>query len=356
MIQTFLQEENSMKTLVVDQDGALSIREVSMPSYNDYQALVKTMSCGVCNGTDGKLIHRSFKGFGLDRYPLMLGHEGVGKVIETGSKVTGLKVGDLVLLPFTDPLDGIDSGWGAYSEYGVVNDPQSIQANLPADPGLLGCAYAQTVLPADIDPVDAAMIITLREVLSSIKRFGIKENDSVVVFGCGPVGLTFIRFMHLLGVKPIIAFDIKEEKIAEAKELGADYAFNSMKVNPEEAVKEIFPEGVKFVLDAVGVTAIINQAMGLICDQGKICCYGISANQSAEIDWSKAPYNWALQFQQFPSKMEEYQAHNQVMAWLESGAINLKDFISDIIDFEDIISAFEKVEKREIGKKCIIRY
>jgi len=345
-----------MKTLVVDKSGALSVQEVSMPPYNDYQALVKTMSCGVCNGTDGKLIHRKFKGFELDRYPLMLGHEAVGKVIEIGKKVTGLKIGDLVLLPFTDPLDGFDSAWGSYSEYGVVNDPQSIKADLPSDPGLLGCAYGQTVLPADIDPVDAAMIITLREVLSSIKRFGIKANDSVVVFGCGPVGLTFIRFMHLLGVKPIIAFDIIDEKIAEAKALGADYAFNSKTVNPQEKVRELCPDGVKFVLDAVGITAIITQAMGLLCDQGKICCYGISPNQSAEIDWSKAPYNWSLQFQQFPSKMEEYEAHNQVMAWLESGAISLKDFISDIIDFADILTAFEKLEARQISKKCIIRY
>jgi threonine dehydrogenase-like Zn-dependent dehydrogenase len=46
------------------------------------------------------------------------------------------------------------------------------------------------------------MIITLREVLSSIKRFGIKANDSIVVFGCGPVGLTFIKFLSLMGAPP----------------------------------------------------------------------------------------------------------------------------------------------------------
>lgn len=51
------------------------------------------------------------------------------------------------------------------------------------------------------------------EVLSSIKRFGIKENRSIAVFGFGPVGLTFIRFMSLMGVHPIIAFDMVDENV-----------------------------------------------------------------------------------------------------------------------------------------------
>ena len=63
-----------MKTLIVEKDGSLAVKEVSMPKYNECQALVKTLSCGICNGTDAKLIHQKFKNFGLERYPLMLGH------------------------------------------------------------------------------------------------------------------------------------------------------------------------------------------------------------------------------------------------------------------------------------------
>ncbi|MHC1770668.1 MAG: zinc-binding dehydrogenase [Flexilinea sp.] len=342
-----------MKTLIVEKDGKLSIQEVSMPEYNECQALVKTISCGVCNGTDGKLIHRTFKNFGPEMYPLMLGHEAVGRVIEIGKQVTSFKVGDIVLLPFAGPIDGYQCGWGSYSEYGVVCDPVWDEKKYGPTPE---CAFGQTVLPSDIDGVDAAMIITLREVLSSIKRFGIKKGDPVVIFGCGPVGLTFIKFMKLLGVGPIFALDIVEEKLADAKSKGADYIFNSKDDSYRAKVKEICPNGVPFVLDAVGVSAIINQAMGLLCDQGKICCYGISANLSTNIDWTDAPYNWQLQFQQFPSKVEEGQAHAQVMEWLNTGTITLKEFISDIVDFEDIFTAFEKLEKKQITKKCIIRY
>ena len=342
-----------MKTLIVEKDGALAVKEVSLPEFNDCQALVKTLSCGVCNGTDAKLIHRAFKNFGPDKYPLMLGHEAVGRVVAVGKKVSTFKVGDLVLLPFAGPIDGYECGWGSYSEYGVVCDPKWDEAAYGPTPE---CAFGQTVLPEGIDPVDAAMIITLREVLSSIKRFGIKANDAIAVFGCGPVGLTFIKFLSLLGAHPIIALDIIDEKLHDAKKNGADYAFNSKDPAYKDKIREICPDGVKFVLDAVGVSAIINMAMPLLYDQGKICCYGISPNLSMEINWADAPYNWQLQFQQFPSKVEEGEAHNQVMNWLKAGVINLKDYISDYFDFENILAAFEKLEKKQIAKKCIIRY
>lgn len=348
-----------MKTLVVNKKGNLSIAEVPIPAYGEYQALVKTISCGVCNGTDSKLVHGQFKGFTYDRdYPLMLGHEGVGRVVEVGAKVTGYKIGDAVLLPFVDPVDGYASGWGAYSEYGVVNDAEAMArdgfaigtASFPE------CACGQNIVPPDIDPVDAAMIITLREVLSSIKTFGMDANQSVAIFGCGPVGMTFIRFMSLLGVHPIIAFDIDERKLETALKNGATCAYNSKTTDIVAKVREICPDGVDYVLDAVGMLSLINQAMELIRDRGKICCYGISPTCSMNLDWSKAPYNWNLCFQQMPSKKEEGDAHNQILAWLRSGAIQLKDYISDYVPFKDVVQAFEKLQNREIALKCIIRY
>lgn len=344
-----------MKTLVVNKDGSLEIREVAKPSITSKQALVKMVSCGICNGTDAKIIHRAFKGIGLEQYPLVLGHEGVGEVVELGSEVTSYHIGDKVLLPFLDAdpdtMGELGSAWGAFSEYAVVNDTAAF-----GSAGAPECAYAQTVLPDWIDAVDGAMIVTLREVLSSIKRFGIGANNSVAIFGCGPVGLTFIRFMSLLGVHPIIAFDVKDEKIEEALRMGADYAFNSKKSDPKTEILQICSGGVQFVLDAVGMLSLINQSMEFICDQGKMCCYGISPKSSMEINWEKAPYNWQLQFQQFPNKIEEGEATNQILAWIRTGVIDLKDYISDYFKWDEILHAFEKLEKREISKKGIVAF
>lgn len=340
-----------MKTLIVNADGTLEIKELEKPSYTSKQALVKTIACGICNGTDKKLIHRSFKGVEQNQYPLMLGHEAVGEVVEVGSEVVGYKIGDRVLLPFVDPEEkygNLGSAWGGFSEYAVVNDAKAFGNGAAPE-----CAYAQTVLPDYVNPIDSVMIVTLREVLSSIKRFGMKENNSVAVFGGGPVGLTFIRFMSILGVHPIIAF-VKEDKIQDALANGADYAFDSFNCNPKEEIREICPDGVEYVVDAVGMLSLINQALEYICDAGKICCYGIAPECSMELDWSKAPYNWQLVFQQFPSKAEEGEVSNQILAWIRSGIIDLKDYISDYFNFENVIEAFEKLENREIKKKCII--
>jgi len=346
-----------MKSLAVDSNGKLDIVEISTPKNNDYQALVKIVSCGICNGTDIKLIHKNFKGF--DTYPALLGHEGVGEVIEKGSKVKSFNIGDYVLLPFVEGMiDGYHSGWGTFSEYGVVGDWRAMAeaGKGPGTPGFSEAYYAQQVIPRDFDPVSAAMIITFREVLSAIKRFGFKENESLVIFGAGPVGLSFTRFAKILGIGPVIVFDILDEKVKEAARMGADYAFNSTVVDVAKEVRRICKDGADYVLDAVGVNSLINYAMELVKYNGKICTYGISPKLNMELDWSKAPYNWALQFLQWPSKLEESIAHNQIIDWIKMGVLNPYDFISDVVDFDNIVQAFKMIEERKAKKKVVIRF
>jgi len=343
-----------MKTLVVARDGKVSIEEVNKPRYNEYQALVKTIACGMC-GTDVKLLHRTFKGFPESMYPVMLGHEGVGEVVELGAKVRGLKKGDRVLLPFVDAdpenLPGLGSAWGAMSEYAVVCDPTAYPEGQAPD-----CAFAQTVLDPDLDPVDSVMIVTFREVLSCIRYFGIRPEDSVVVIGCGPVGLTYLKFMSLLGVKNLVACDIIPEKLVQAGANGAKYLINSRDRDVRTAVRELFPDGVDYVLDAAGFPAIVNQGMGLIRDRGTVLCYGVPEKEEITIDFSKADYNWRVIYQQMPRKREEGAAHAQVLEWLRSGQLNIRDFISDYFDFSDAVEAYGKLLDKKILKKGVIRF
>lgn len=341
-----------MKSLAVYEDGHLEIVEVPMPKYGEYEALVKMESCGVCNGTDLKIIHKKLKGF--DTYPALLGHEGIGRVVEVGSKVTSFKKGDLVTLPFIgEAPEGFYSGWGTYSEYNIVADFKAKEDNgiLPDE-----CDYAQRLLPADFDPVAAAQIITFREVLSEAKTFGFKENQSLLVLGMGPVGLSFVKFAKLMGMGPIIAADLFDYKLEAAKEMGADFVINSKDQDLIAAVREICPQGIVHALDAVGLNSFINMAMELIEDNGYIDVYGISQELSTTIDWSKAPYNWHLQFSQWPSKVLEGEAHRQIVSWIQMGILDPMDFVSDVIDFKDALKAFEMVEAKEAKKKIIIKF
>ena len=168
-----------MKSFIVYADGSRRIEEMPMPTYGEYDALVKMESCGICNGTDMKIIHGKFKG--IENYPVVLGHEGVGRVVEIGAKVRNYKIGDLVLLPFWgDVPEGYWSAWGTYSEFNTVTDAQA-----QFDDGLIPgeFAWAQNVLPEGFDPISSAMIITFREVLSTGKIFGLEANKSICVLG-----------------------------------------------------------------------------------------------------------------------------------------------------------------------------
>ena len=350
-----------MKALSVSKDYKLEIVEIPMPVIAEDCVLTKTLSCGVCNGTDLKLLHGDFKGF--NTYPCLLGHEAIGEVVEVGQKVKQWKVGDRITLPYLEmgpdgKFSGYYSGWSAYSEYTVARDWQAMadMGRGPGTPGFWDGYYTQKILPADIDPVYGAMINTFREVLAACKNFGFGTGDSLTIFGAGPVGLTFTKFAKLLGVGTVVVVDIMEEKRVEAIRSGADYFVNSSVEDPAIAVKKILANGSDYVLDAVGVNELINVGMKIIKDNGQICVYGISPKLDMNLSWASAPYNWGVKFLQFPVKAQEAAAHDQIITWVRMGVLDLKDYVSHVIPFSNILDAFDMVEKKVPCKKIVIKY
>lgn len=344
-----------MNGYAIEKDGSRHIVTVSVPKPNPYQALVKIEACGVCNGTDIKLIHQNFKLFST--YPALLGHEAVGTIVALGEKVTSFQIGDRVTLPFGEDLvDGYYNGWGGYSEYGLVGDIAAIQKDGldRTSPYWSDGYFAQNLVPAKLTSAEATMIVTFREVLCGIKNFGMVPGMKIVIFGAGPVGLVFTKLLSLLGVEEITTLDLVPEKAERAKRHGAKYAFCSAGQDAVAELREIYPDGVDMVLDAVGVSDLINTAMELIVPAGKICCYGISPNLQMNLDWSKAPYNWGLQFEQWPSKIQEGEQHQQICDWIEKGLLVPADYISEEIPFAEIDRAFDMIEAKKTDLKNVI--
>ena len=339
-----------MKALIVEKDGSMAFREVPKPKCGSKEALVKMIACGMC-GTDTKIIHLSFKGFPLSSYPLILGHEGIGEVVEIGADVKSFKIGDRVILPFNDATSEMGVAYGALAEYGIVHDILAYPKGEAPEP-----ACAQTVMPDDLDPVDSIMFVTYREVLSTIRYFGVKPNDSIVVYGCGSVGQTYIHFLNLLGCKDIIAVDIVDEKLAKAAQRGAIKVINGSRQNVAAEVRALYPDGVCHVLDAVGLPLVANQAMAMLADRGNVLCYGVLAKEEISIDFSKASYNWNFICQQMPKKIEEAEAHEQVLEWVREGKLVMKEYISDYFDFEQAVEAYEKFMNGEVLQKGIIKF
>ena len=350
-----------MKSLTVQKDLSLKIvDDVPMPSYGDYQVLVKVLAGGVCAGTDMKIKHGNMKGIDKETYPTILGHESVGEVVELGSKVRNFKKGDLALLPFIGgPLGGYASHFGAFSEYAVSTDWKAMveDGRGPGTEYFDDSLYTQVVLPKGFDPVESTMIVTFREVLAAARSFKLAANQSVVVFGAGPVGMSFIRFAKLTGLSTVISVDVADEKLEDAKLAGADYAFNSTKCDITKEIRAILPDGADNIIDAVGVNSLINQAMELVVPNGQICVYGISPNLGMDLAWAKAPYNWRLYFMQWPIKADEAAAHSQIINWMQLGVLDPKDFISHVFSIDEALDAFDILEnKSEPYKKIVITF
>jgi threonine dehydrogenase-like Zn-dependent dehydrogenase len=345
-----------MKGLIVNFDGSVAIKEMPRPQYGEYQALVKIKSGGLC-GTDLKILHNKLKFF--SDYPTILGHEGVGEIIEKGAKVRSFDIGDQVVLPYIfEKCGDYYSTWGAFAEYAIVGDTEALYADgYKVDNKIFYDFYhAQRKIPKEIDPVAACMIVTFREVYSAIKKMNFKSGQNIVIYGAGAVGLVFITFAKMLGMGTIVSIDLRDEKNEQAKKAGADFVFNSKKVEVVQELKKLFPSGVDITLDAAGVPELINTSLQIISDGGAICVYGVTPKNEALINWDKAPYNWNLKFIQWPSKMEEAENHDQIIEWILEGKLRGLDYISDVYNFDESIEAIKLFESGVNLKKIAIRY
>lgn len=344
-----------MKAAVVVEPGRLEIRDVPEPRIGDYQVLVEQLACGVCTGTDSKLIAGHFKGFST--YPAVLGHEAVGRVIDRGKHVRYFQLGDLVLRPGLEQIgDGsVHSGWGAFARYGVAGDGRAMHEDGRARPemGYLDVYLSQQKIPPSLAPAHAAMLITYKEVLSSAYRFGFRPNASVLIYGLGPVGLTFVRFAKILGLGPILAADRHADRRALALGLGAEGCCNPTEESPEAWVKRRVPGGLDFVVDAVGVSDLVNRAMSVVKFNGSICVYGVAPETDMRLDWSRAPYNWTLQFLQWPTFSEESATHEQVLGWVQTRIVDPVQLITHVLPLGDLPDAFQLLRERKALKVVI---
>ena len=348
--------EEKMKSLAVTNEHKLEIVDIPIPRPDACSVLVKTLASGIC-GTDAKIIHGTFKN--VSTYPCLLGHEAVGEVVELGSAVKQFHLGDKVLVPFIDePCSGYYPYWGGFSEYAICHDWQAM-AECGMGPGTASFGdyiYTQKTVPRSMDNAAAVMMITLREVLAACRNFHFGAGESIVIYGAGPVGLSFVRFTKLLGMGPVILVDIDDRKFAEAAKMGADYAFNSTAADIRQEIRSICPDGVDYCLDAAGVNALISSSMELIRDNGRILTYGISPKLEMQLNWETAPYNWNLSFFQFPDKALEASVHEQLLSWIEMGLVDPLQFVSHVIPFSNILEGFEIIRRREPFKKIVIDY
>jgi len=331
-----------MKSVAVMEPNRVDIVELPKPDAGPYEAIVKTEAAFLCNATDRKLIEGHFPG--VDEYPLLLGHESVGIVESIGSRVTTFKPGDRaiggLLLNPTDQK--YKSGWGGFSEYIVITDHQAMIDDGVADIGHGWDEIYQImrVIPETI-PVEAAgLLCTWREVFAGFGDFNLKAGDNILVFGAGPVGLSFVKFAKLLGLGWVDSVDPIGEKRIIAKEMGADAVFEP---NDPELLQLSNKRGRKYdgVIDAVGNESIINSALSMVKMAGSVCVYGVIDKPSIRVEKNRGPYNFNLFVHQWPTRVKEAAAQEPLCKWIEEGKLDYRDFLSAEYPIEKIRDAIE---------------
>lgn len=341
-----------MRAVAVVTPGKVEVVDLGKPAPGPYQALVRTEVACLCNATDGKLVAGHFPG--VDRYPLVLGHEGAGIVESVGAKVRNFRPGDRVigglLFEFSDPKYA--SGWGGFCEYTLANDHDAMVADGVADAahGWFECYEIQRAVDPDIPVEDAALLCTWREVYGGFGDFHLQAGDRMLVFGGGPVGLSFVKFGRLLGLKWVGLVDPVESKRKRALQMGADAVYAS-----GGAELKTLERSLDAVVDAVGSEGIVNAALPLVRMGGSVCVYGVVSADRLNVQKSAGPYNFNLFVHQWPTRRREREAQAPLCRWIREGRLSAREYVTHEFPVERVADALEAVRGGQVVK-CLLRY
>lgn len=267
------------KAAILEKLGTpLAVKEIELPELARGQVLVKVLYSGVCRSQ----LMEVRGGRGTDPWiPHLLGHEGSGTVLSIGEGVTKVVVGDDVILGWVKG-EGLDAP-GAQYRCGkkIINSGRvttfanftvASESRLVKKPKEL--AFDEAILFGCALPTGAGMV------LNELKP---APNKSVVVLGLGGIGLSALLALKALGVAPIIAIDISDDKLDFAKQLGADYIFNSNKERVYDAVKSLTNGGADYCVESGGLITTIELGFSLVRKGGGKLIFASHPNHGEKI-------------------------------------------------------------------------
>lgn len=223
--------------VVHDFHALLSVEEVPRRPLEAGQIRVEVEATGLCH-TD---IHAAHGDWPIKPSPPFIpGHEGVGIVRELGAGVTDVAIGDRVAMPWLGyacgTCDYCVSGWETLCE-----SQQTMGYSIDGGFGEFATAYARYVVkvPEGIDPFDAAPLTCAGvTTYKAVKVAGTRSSDLVAMFGVGGLGHLAIQYAAIAGGR-VVAVDLVDEKLALARELGAEFTVNATREDPVAAIKAL---------------------------------------------------------------------------------------------------------------------
>ncbi len=330
-----------MQAIIFPAPRSIALERVPDPHCAPDEVVVQVSACGIC-GTDVHIYHNEY----MSDFPLIPGHEFSGRVVEVGSAVRDVVMGDRVAV---DP--NLYCGRCDFCR----NEQANHCANWQGIGITRGGGFAQFVaaparacyrLPDSLSDAQAAFIEPLSCVVHALKRIRIWPGSSILVFGSGPMGLLLLQALRHSGASHVVMSDKRADRLALAQRLGASSTVMAG-AEQDEHLRGLAPGGFDVVVDATGVPAVIERAFGYLRPRGQYLQFGVTPKTATvrvspydifHNDWAIIG-SFALCYTFLPA-----------IAWLQAGVVDVSTLVSDTVSLSGFEDAFQRFARGETLK------
>ena len=272
-----------MKAAVVCANEDVRYMDYEEPQLSAGMVKIRVKASGICGSDIPRVLHH-----GVHFYPIVLGHEFSGEVVEIGEGVTKVQVGDKVtgapLLPCLKCDDCQNGNYSLCKHYSFIG---SRQQGSNADYVVIP---ERNAVPFDksISYEQGAMFEPSTVALHGLTLNDYKGGEYVAVLGCGTIGIFTAQWAKIFGAKKVVVFDISDERLALAKRMGADEVVNTSKDDFIAEAKAITGgKGYGYVFETAGQVPTMHMAFELAGNKANVCFIG-----TPHVDLTFTPKMW----------------------------------------------------------------
>lgn len=259
-----------MKAAVVCANEDVKYMDYEEPQVGPGLVKIKVKASGICGSDIPRVLHN-----GVHFYPIVLGHEFSGDVVEIGEGVTTIQTGDRVsgapLIPCMKCDDCQNGNFSLCRHYSFIGSrQQGSNAEYIVIPEQNAVTFDKS-----ISYEQGAMFEPSTVALHGLFQNDYKGGEYTAVLGGGTIGMFTMQWSKIFGAKKVVVFDISEERLALAKRLGADEVINtSLEGYKEKAMELTEGKGFAFVFETAGQIPTMHMAFELASNKASVCFIG----------------------------------------------------------------------------------
>ncbi|MCL2092577.1 MAG: NAD(P)-dependent alcohol dehydrogenase [Treponema sp.] len=341
--------QGKMKVALTTGTRTMEIQEMDIPQIKANEVLVKIEYVGIC-GSD---LHFYEMETTRPVYPIILGHESAGVVVEVGSEVTHLKPGDQVAL---EP--GRTCGVCEYCRAGVYNLCVDVHFFATTKtPGVFKEYVAHEAalcfkLPPNVSTLEGALVEPLAVGFHAAFQGGATLGQSAVVSGAGCIGLVSLLALKTLGCSRIYVSDVVPKRLEKALALGAAGVVNVAEKDLAQTVMDLnMGQGVDLFIEASGVESAAASGIEVLKKNRTLVFVGNPRGGMMNLPIGRA----ASKELTMKGVFRYRHLYPLTIDMISEGKADVKSIVTDIFDFKDIQEAMEKssANKAEIVKAVV---